>query len=456
MSKKTTEDTTKPKTTPVPNVFFDVLLSDLTGTEAKVLFYIIRRTCGFSKLEDTISLKQFRLGIRTREGVQRDKGCGIEHNRTIIVALRSLEAKGYISSQKRKTTLGDDDVTLYRLHLPEEQASQESNEGVAPDNKGMTTSNNGRYSESQPVVTSSNEGVVTSSNPQKIVLQKTVIQKTVKQKTSNNDENVIEPPASADATAASQESSSCSDEKQSSSEEEEKDDKPPRTRKTLKSKLIALEDFNFEQENTIENIMALGDTWRGGALPAVKRADSDYQKALLQGATPLSQRQRQDGKKGFSLREIDSAYRFFKRVAPKDKPWLIADEWWVGKPIDLWVINKNIDKALVEMKKLEEQYGQASLPPTPEVPSQPHVQPASEQVLWTRTPDDMEHIAVFVKTRRAEVDKWEALRDKIHWEYIPEQEARSHGWTAGKVFSDRERRELFAAKARLERQAVLV
>jgi hypothetical protein len=47
-----------PNTTPVPDVVFDVLAPDLGEAELRVLLYIIRRTFGFKKAADTISLGQ--------------------------------------------------------------------------------------------------------------------------------------------------------------------------------------------------------------------------------------------------------------------------------------------------------------------------------------------------------------------------------------------------------------
>lgn len=74
--------------------------------------------------------------------------------------------------------------------------------------------------------------------------------------------------------------------------------------------------------------------------------------------------------------------------------------------------------------------------------------PASKEklILWTRTPEDSENVEKFKHTRRGQVDEWEALRDSINWEWVTEDEARQHGWEEGRGFTDRERRELFAAK----------
>src|SRR5260221_12425326 len=93
MNKTPFEGFNIPNTTPVPDIVFDELLSELTGNELKVLLYIIRRTYGFGKNADAISLSQFRKGITTKDEKVLDRGCCIECNRTILVALASLRKK---------------------------------------------------------------------------------------------------------------------------------------------------------------------------------------------------------------------------------------------------------------------------------------------------------------------------------------------------------------------------
>src|SRR5215212_5443220 len=66
-----------PTTTPVPDVFFDVLAAQLTEAELRVLLYVLRRTFGFKKESDTISLKQMVDGIKTRDGKILDRGTGM-------------------------------------------------------------------------------------------------------------------------------------------------------------------------------------------------------------------------------------------------------------------------------------------------------------------------------------------------------------------------------------------
>ena len=63
-----------PNSTSVPDDFFDVLAPNLSESELRVLIYIIRRTFGFKKEFDTISLKQMVEGIKTRDGRVLDQG----------------------------------------------------------------------------------------------------------------------------------------------------------------------------------------------------------------------------------------------------------------------------------------------------------------------------------------------------------------------------------------------
>jgi Bacteriophage replication protein O len=168
-----------PNTTPVPDIVFDVLLEKLTGNELKVLLYIIRRTYGFGKSADAISLSQFREGISTRDGKVLDKGCGIKHNRTILVALRSLEEHGYIISIKRITKDRDADVTVYRLHFRESSSQVIAEEGV------VTSSNYGSLPEVTRGRHSKSRRVVTPGNQQEREVQETGKQQTVIQERKN-------------------------------------------------------------------------------------------------------------------------------------------------------------------------------------------------------------------------------------------------------------------------------
>src|SRR3954465_5970122 len=78
-----------PNYTPVPDELFDELLVELSGAELKVLLYIIRRTFGFKRDSDNISLSQMLNGIRTQDGRALDRGVGLS-KKTLLHALRTL------------------------------------------------------------------------------------------------------------------------------------------------------------------------------------------------------------------------------------------------------------------------------------------------------------------------------------------------------------------------------
>jgi hypothetical protein len=106
-----------PNFTPVPDELFDSVMADLSGSQLKVLLYIMRRTFGFKKERDAISFRQFREGIRRRDGTALDRGCGVKSYGQINDALQALEARGYIVSYKDTTQQGDKATTLYRLRF---------------------------------------------------------------------------------------------------------------------------------------------------------------------------------------------------------------------------------------------------------------------------------------------------------------------------------------------------
>ena len=66
-----------PNYTQVPDELFDVLMPQLSDIELRVLMYIVRRTFGFKKSADNISLKQIVEGIRGKDGLPLDRGAGV-------------------------------------------------------------------------------------------------------------------------------------------------------------------------------------------------------------------------------------------------------------------------------------------------------------------------------------------------------------------------------------------
>jgi uncharacterized membrane protein len=214
-------------TTPVPDILFDRLLAKLTSSELRVLLYIIRRTWGFKKDTDAISLNQFQYGITTKDGKVLDEGCGIKDRKTIIATLSSLEKKGYIQREKSKTESGDDATTIYRIHFkgvvgksnhPESRGSGK----IQPPVVGKSTLP--RSGKIQPPV-------VGKSNPQETVIQQTELQETVIQESITPNGSTTQPLV-ADATPTpSFSSQSCL-----SSQETKPKEKAPSKKKTEEPK----------------------------------------------------------------------------------------------------------------------------------------------------------------------------------------------------------------------------
>jgi len=119
-------------TTATPDWLFDEVAPDLDKAPLKVLLYIVRRTCGFQKRADAISLSQFQDGITTRDGRQLDKGCGVTHRSTLLHALDELEARGLIAHQDVIREDGRNDTTIYYLLGPGQGQGQGRGAASAP------------------------------------------------------------------------------------------------------------------------------------------------------------------------------------------------------------------------------------------------------------------------------------------------------------------------------------
>jgi DNA-binding transcriptional ArsR family regulator len=114
-----------PNTTQVPDQYLDELLPILSGAELKVLLYITRRTFGFKKDSDNISLSQMLRGITTRDGRILDRGTGLSKP-TLLQALRSLQDKHIIETERRRSPEKGDEPTVYKLKFAEGPAGQKT------------------------------------------------------------------------------------------------------------------------------------------------------------------------------------------------------------------------------------------------------------------------------------------------------------------------------------------
>ncbi len=109
---------TKPTYTQTPNEVFDILLDMLNGSELKVLLYIIRRTFGFKKESDDISLNQIVNGIKKKDGSIQDYGTGIS-KLSARNAVKRLIEKNVILKIRRKDVSGKDKSPNYSLNIIE-------------------------------------------------------------------------------------------------------------------------------------------------------------------------------------------------------------------------------------------------------------------------------------------------------------------------------------------------
>lgn len=121
--------------TQIPNIIFDYWMAILTPGEFKVLLCICRKTYGWHKARDSISLSQIvKMTGLSRKGVQK-----------IIPA---LEAHGLIQKDHSKAEEGDSNPNWYEIHL--EELSSRGGELSTP-----------------PVGNSVRHGVANSVRPQK-------------------------------------------------------------------------------------------------------------------------------------------------------------------------------------------------------------------------------------------------------------------------------------------------
>jgi hypothetical protein len=154
-----------PRFTQVPDQLFDVLMPELSESELKVLLYVVRRTFGFGKSADAISINQMINGITTREGRVLDRGTGLSRS-SVRRGVAGLVEKGILVVSKMMSEEGDYETNIYQLRFKRAQGvgsySNHPAEGVVPAsnhpdlNLGL--------------------GVEPNSNPQQTVEQQTEIQ----------------------------------------------------------------------------------------------------------------------------------------------------------------------------------------------------------------------------------------------------------------------------------------
>jgi hypothetical protein len=105
-----------PGSTQVPDVFFDKIMVHLPDVELRVLLYFFRRTFGFKKFSDNISISQMTNGIQTRDGKTLDYGCGLSKS-GVTKGLRGLLRKNLIVATRRSDAKHGNLPTNYALNM---------------------------------------------------------------------------------------------------------------------------------------------------------------------------------------------------------------------------------------------------------------------------------------------------------------------------------------------------
>jgi hypothetical protein len=124
-----------PNGTIVPDEFFDVLAPQLTEPELRCLIYLIRRTFGFKKQSDDISLKQLVEGIVTHEGKVLDHGTGMAKS-SVAAGLKGLAAKGVIVAKRNSSVDRGNLPTSYALRFRGDPVSSTRTSLVQQADKG--------------------------------------------------------------------------------------------------------------------------------------------------------------------------------------------------------------------------------------------------------------------------------------------------------------------------------
>lgn len=102
--------------TQIPDVIIDRWMPTLSGGELRVVIYVARRTYGWRKPDDEISVSQLVDGITKRDGTRLDYGTGLSRSQ-VISAVESLSSKGVLSRRHNKRADGGDAPSTYSLDL---------------------------------------------------------------------------------------------------------------------------------------------------------------------------------------------------------------------------------------------------------------------------------------------------------------------------------------------------
>lgn len=138
-----------PLYTQTPDVFFDWVAPFLPEIELRVLIYLIRRTLGFKKQGDQITVEQIACGIVTRDGARLDWGTQLGE-RSVQRALAGLEAKGLIERHRQIDPERGYRPSYIRLRLCDQAGGDWLGRARAGHQGGVRTDTRGVSEESPP------------------------------------------------------------------------------------------------------------------------------------------------------------------------------------------------------------------------------------------------------------------------------------------------------------------
>jgi len=167
---------TSPNGTIVPDDVFDVLAPELSEAELRVLLYVIRKTFGWKKNEDAISVSQMVNGVKTRDGRIMDKGTGMSKS-AVWRGANGLVAKGILNRQQSQSENGEYETNVYSLRFFAE-SDEEQFEEIKSASRGVSLQESNPISAKEPPPLSKRVTVTLQKSTQPTSLQPTSLQQT--------------------------------------------------------------------------------------------------------------------------------------------------------------------------------------------------------------------------------------------------------------------------------------
>lgn len=181
---------TSPNGTIVPDDVFDVLAPELTEAELRVLLYVIRKTFGWKKNEDAISISQMVSGVKTRDGRVMDKGTGMSKS-AVWRGANGLVEKGILNRQQSQSENGEYETNVYSLRFSAE-ADEENVTDEKSINRGVSLQKSNPISPKEPPLLSKRDTVSLQKSTQPTSLQPTEISLSNIRKSNRSNDDFVD------------------------------------------------------------------------------------------------------------------------------------------------------------------------------------------------------------------------------------------------------------------------